>query len=137
MSNISLFKLQTSNFKLLKSNFLSFSINQICFTPKTPINVQTLNIWIICFKDFFKLFRKQNLCTSSGCPTLSLHRLWSKRHFFLNKICAVFQLKHLISKMPRFSNVINYFFILKIDGDIEKFVKISIYLINQNCLIIP
>ena len=54
----------------------------------------------------------------------------------MNTIIAVFQFKHPILKTSglEIQNELNHFCIFKIDGDVEKCVQISIYLINQNCL---
>ena len=60
------------------------------------------------------------------------------RHFFIYTIIAVFQLKRLISKTPGLEifKMWPTFCNVQIDGDIAKFVQISYYLINQNCLCI-
>ena len=56
------------------------------------------------------------------------------QNYFMKTIISVFEFKHLISQTPgldifkMWSTVVYHFCIFKIDGDIAKFVKISIYL---------
>ena len=82
----------------------------------------------------------QGVPINMGIQWRLLYCLRSLQHFFMNTILAVYQLKHLISETHwswDFQNVVFHLpsTIFKIDGDMANFVQISIYLINQNCII--
>jgi len=80
----------------------------------------------------------QGVPINMGIQWRLLYCLRSLQHFFMNTILAVYQLKQIISETHwswDFQNVVYHFCIFKIDGDMANFVQISIYLINQNCII--
>ena len=78
------------------------------------------------FINELNLFKIQGVPINMGIQWPLLYSLRYMRHFFMNTFIAV-----LIFWYSWY--VVYQGCIFKIDGDIAKFVQVSIYLINQNC----